>query len=180
MRNAGRTHSARLALPLVLAAAALVGGCGANDHAAGVTAASSGPPQARAKASATSASPVTSAAADSHAAAPVIAMPAVGLRGTQVAAHRPSLSDLSDSGGSPFEKLVTTDPAVMELAQSSTTRISMAAGKPAETLKLDPNIEKTGRSLVGAQLGVVEWALLAAVPVCGVTTNSKSMGWTES
>jgi hypothetical protein len=73
MRNAGRTHSARLALPLVLAAAALVGGCGANDHAAGVTAASSGPPQARAKASATSASPVTSAAADSHAAPPVIA-----------------------------------------------------------------------------------------------------------
>src|SRR5271168_2047750 len=93
------------------------------------------------------------------AAVAVITAFAVGLRGTQVAVQLPSPSGLSDRGGSPFENVVITDPDVMELAQSSTTPTEIAAGKPAGTLKLEPNIVNTGKSLVGVQAGVVAWAL---------------------
>ena len=112
---------------------------------------------------------------------------AVGLRGTQVAAQLPLPSDFRDSAGSPFENVVTTDPAVMEFAQSSTTRTSMAAGKPAGTLKLAPSMVKTGSSFVGVQAGVVArgfaCGLLAGAlgrAAAGATTSSTSIGWMES
>ena len=56
------------------------------------------------------------------------------LRLSQVPDQLPSRSEASGSGGSPFEKVATTEPAVAGVPQSSTTRASIGAGKDAGTL----------------------------------------------
>src|SRR5277367_464091 len=108
------------------------------------------------------------------AADPVIVTLAVGLRGTQVAAQLALPTDLRESGGSPLENVVTTEPVLMALAQSSTTVNCIAAGKPAGTLKLLPSIVKTGSNFDGVQAAAVAFAFAAAA--AGVTTRSTSMG----
>src|SRR5689334_18957791 len=72
------------------------------------------------------------------------------LRGCHVALQVPSLSDMSESGGSPFVKFAVTDPLVIALPQSSTTFAVSAVGHAAGTLKSCPMLEISGSSLVGA------------------------------
>src|SRR5215468_7111807 len=70
-------------------------------------------------------------------------------RGVQVPPQFPSRSDVKGSGGSPFEKVVTTDTDVAGSPQSSTTTISSALGQAAGTLKLAPGEVNSDTSFVG-------------------------------
>src|SRR6185436_6828606 len=76
------------------------------------------------------------------------------LRGCQVALQFPSFNENSDSGGSPFEKLAVTDPAVIRLPQSSTTFAVTAVGHAAGMLKSCKTELTSGSSLLGVQPAV--------------------------
>src|SRR5258708_120435 len=73
------------------------------------------------------------------------------LRGCHVPVQRPSLRETMVRGGSPLEKVATTDPLPSGLPQSSTTRASRDAGQEVETPNCSGSEENKGSSRVGAQ-----------------------------
>ena len=64
-------------------------------------------------------------------------------------AQLPLLSELSVSGGSPFENDATTDPVFIGYPQSSSTCTITGCGQPAATVNPWPKLVKTGRSRLG-------------------------------
>src|SRR5579871_960453 len=89
--------------------------------------------------------------ADSSACTVTVTVAAL-LFGCQVALQRPSLSELSCSAGSPFEKDATTLPAVRRFPQSSTTVASIGVGQAATVENPTPSCVNTGISFFGTQL----------------------------
>src|SRR5215831_6815368 len=73
------------------------------------------------------------------------------LRGCHVPVQRPSLRETMVKGGSPLEKVATTDPLPSGLPQSSTTRASRDVGQDVETPNCSASDENKGSSRVGAQ-----------------------------
>src|SRR5882724_2788055 len=69
--------------------------------------------------------------------------------GCQVPDQFPLPRLTSAIGGSPLLNVATTEPVVREFAQSSTTRVCIATGKPAGTAGPVPSCVKIGRSLLG-------------------------------
>src|SRR5712671_7644920 len=82
---------------------------------------------------------------------PVTRTCAVLFCGCQVPAQVPSFSEIKGIGASPFEKLVTTLPVVIGLAQLSTTLMATCVGNPAGTLKPSESRVNTGASTLGMQ-----------------------------
>src|SRR5215510_15525858 len=71
-------------------------------------------------------------------------------RGCHVPVQRPSLRETMASGGSPLEKVATTDPLPNGLPQSSTTRASSEVGQEVETPNCSASDENKGSSREGA------------------------------
>src|SRR5579859_3248328 len=80
---------------------------------------------------------------------------------THVPDQLPSPSETMESGASPLEKLLTTEPLVTGVPQSSMTRVCKAVGNDAGTLKLAPSDVIKGRRRVGVQ----PIAGVAAIPL---------------
>src|SRR5262245_18883412 len=72
------------------------------------------------------------------------------LRACQEPVQRPSLRDVSDSGGSPVENVATTEPEIPGSPQSSTTFASTVMGQAAGAVNPEPSDVGTGNRRVGA------------------------------
>ena len=70
----------------------------------------------------------------------------------QVLCQVPPWMEIKFSGGSPFENVATTSPALSGLPQSSATCASSTTGHAAGTPKDWPKVVMAGTSCVGAQL----------------------------
>src|SRR5262245_30248175 len=83
---------------------------------------------------------------------PIVIPEGAAFLGNQVPVQRPSLSDSSVRAGSPFEKVASTDPAVMGSPQSSMTFISKGSGTPASAINPGESWVNTPRKTPARQL----------------------------